>query len=325
MTALITGVAGFVGHGLATALLSRGERVIGIDAITDYYDPRLKRENLRSLTNNPDFQFHEVSLADAPLDDLLKGATTVFHQAGQPGVRKSWGRDFATYSVNNVEATQTLLEAVMRADGVEKVVYASSSSIYGDAERYPTSEVTTPSPRSPYGVTKLAAEHLCSLYAANFGVPTVSLRYFTVYGPGQRPDMAFTRFLTAAHLGSDITVLGDGEQRRDFTYVADVVRANIAASEASSNPGSVYNVAGGSNVSVNEVLDTIRGFTEKKLNVVYKDSVAGDVRKTGGDTTAIRRDLGWVPSISLDEGLERQFAWAKTMAESGILRAETIS
>lgn len=325
MTALITGVAGFVGHSLAAALLSRGERVIGIDAITNYYDPRMKRENLRSLTSSPDFEFHEISLAQAPLDELLHGVTTVFHQAGQPGVRKSWGRDFATYSVNNVEATQILLEAAMRADAVEKVVYASSSSIYGEADNYPTSESTLPSPRSPYGVTKLAAEHLCSLYAANFGLPTVSLRYFTVYGPGQRPDMAFTRFLTAAHLGSEITVLGDGEQRRDFTYVADVVRANIAASEASSQPGAVYNVAGGSNVSVNEVLATIATVSDKKLNIVYKDSVAGDVRRTGGDTTAIRRDLGWTPSVSLNQGLEQQFVWAKAMVESGILRMEMIS
>lgn len=235
MTILITGVAGFVGSTLARRLLDMGESVVGIDAITDYYDVSLKRRNLESLQNDR-FEFLEGDINTLNLDAIQPNVEYVFHQAGQPGVRASWGADFETYTASNVNATQKLLEAFKDSKSLKRFVYASSSSVYGNAETYPTNELVRPQPRSPYGVTKLAAEHLCSLYAANFGMPTVSLRYFTVYGPKQRPDMAFTRFLTCAISGRPISLFGTGNQIRDFTYIDDVIEANIAAAQSELPP-----------------------------------------------------------------------------------------
>lgn len=310
MRAVVTGVAGFVGSTLAERLLSDGHEVVGIDAFTDYYELARKRSNVESLLGSKNFTLVEQDLLKADLDAHLEGAGWVFHQAGQPGVRKSWGSEFAVYTRANVDATQKLLEAVRRNGQVSRVVYASSSSVYGEAERYPTLETDRPQPMSPYGVTKLAAEHLCSLYAANFGVPTVSLRYFTVYGPRQRTDMAFTRFTRAAALGDPITIYGTGDQIRDFTFVDDVVEANVRAAEADLAPGSVYNVAGGSSISVNDVLALLETLSGTKLNVSYIEKVAGDVFRTGGSTQKISRDLGWAARVPLEVGLARQFEWA---------------
>ncbi|MHA7141951.1 NAD-dependent epimerase/dehydratase family protein [Arthrobacter sp. Sr33] len=309
MKALITGVAGFIGSNLARNLLNEGHQVVGIDTLSDYYDVRIKKANLASLP--PGLDFREDDLNTVDLVELLAGVDVVFHQAGQPGVRKSWGADFGIYVEANVLATQRLLEAAKDATSLSRFVYASSSSVYGNAERFPTTEDVRPQPISPYGVTKLAAEHMCSLYAANFGLPTVSLRYFTVYGPGQRPDMAFTRFTRAAVLGERITIFGSGEQIRDFTYVDDVVKANVLAGTTPDvPPGSVFNVAGGSNTSVNDVLGLLAEMGDTPLDVEYIDAVAGDVWRTGGSTAAIDRALGWKAEISLTEGLSRHLEWA---------------
>lgn len=307
MRALVTGVAGFIGSSIAARLLSQGHTVIGIDSLSDYYDPELKRRNLIRLAG-PAFEFIHADLNEYDLSLLFEGVETVFHQAGQPGVRKSWGHDFDTYVRANISSTQKLLESAKSSD-IHRFVYASSSSVYGEAEIYPTHELLMPQPLSPYGVTKLAAEHLCSLYARNFGVPTIALRYFTVYGPRQRPDMAFTRFIRAALLSEPIEIYGSGEQIRDFTFIDDVVDANLQAGVEDLLPGGVYNVAGGGSVSVNEVLKLIGSLSGRTLDVRYVSGVPGDVSRTGGSTLAVRRDLGWTPKVGIEEGLSRQFEW----------------
>lgn len=310
MRALVTGVAGFIGSTLAQRLLRDGHTVVGIDSFTDYYDVSIKNSNVARV-DHPNFKLLTRDINSMDLTNEVGDVDWIFHQAGQPGVRKSWGHDFQDYVQSNVQATQKLLEWAKAGTRLQKFVYASSSSVYGNAETYPTTEVLRPQPLSPYGVTKLAAEHLCTLYAANFGVPTVSLRYFTVYGPGQRPDMAFTRFVKAAITGGAIEIYGDGEQVRDFTFVEDVVDANVRAASQGTPLGSVYNVAGGSNVSMNEVLDIIRRISGSRLDVRYVKSVAGDVRRTSGSVDRIREDLAWKPAISLEDGLARHFDWGR--------------
>jgi UDP-glucuronate 4-epimerase len=306
VTVLITGVAGFVGSALARRLVAAGEEVVGVDCLTDYYDPGLKKDNLSTIPADG-FSFVREDVNTADLDSLLAGVSVVFHEAGQPGVRKSWGEDFATYVDANVLATQRLLEAARRSRDLQRLVYASSSSVYGNALSYPTTENDVPRPHSPYGVTKLAAEHLCSLYASNFGVPTVSLRYFTVYGPGQRPDMAFNRFIRATLAGEPIEVFGTGEQVRDFTFVDDVVDANLRAASHDVRPGSMYNVSGGTSISVNEVLDVLSDIAGAPIEVRRGEAVAGDVRQTGGSADKIREELGWEPSVDIVSGLRAQW------------------
>jgi nucleoside-diphosphate-sugar epimerase len=306
VSVLITGVAGFVGSALARRLVATGEHVVGIDCFTDYYDPALKKANLATIPADG-LSFVDADLTTADLDELLAGVRVVFHEAGQPGVRKSWGQDFGSYVDANVLATQRLLEAAKRAPDLQRLVYASSSSVYGNATSYPTTERDVPRPHSPYGVTKLAAEHLCTLYAENFGVPTVSLRYFTVYGPGQRPDMAFNRFIRAALADEPIRVFGTGEQVRDFTFVEDVVAANLLAAEREVTPGSVFNVSGGSDISVNEVLDVLAEIAGRPLKVEREGAVAGDVQRTGGSAEAIRTALGWRPTVDVPTGLRAQW------------------
>lgn len=308
MRTLVTGAAGFVGSHLTQRLCADGHEVIGLDSFTDYYDVALKRINAANAVR-AGASFVEGDINEIDLERTLHNVDVVFHLAGQPGVRSSWGREFSAYTQCNIAATQRLLEA-SRGSSIRRLVYASSSSVYGDAEIYPTSEGDRPQPLSPYGVTKLAAEHLCSLYAASFGLPTVSLRYFTVYGPRQRPDMAFTRFASAAARGEEITIYGSGEQLRDFTYIDDVVEANILAATRDVAPGAVFNVAGGSHTSVNDVLSIFEELADSKLAVRYVDAIAGDVKRTGGDTAAIRSVLGWRPRITLREGIARQFRWA---------------
>lgn len=311
MRVLITGVAGFIGSSIARRMLSEHHEVIGIDSFTSYYDHAIKRSNVVQLEDFPTFRFVRDDLNSCNVEGLLDGVDVVFHQAGQPGVRKSWGDEFAIYTSANILATQRLLEAARRSKTLKKFVYASSSSLYGNAEGYPTSETALPKPVSPYGVSKLAAEHLCSLYASNFDVPTVSLRYFTVYGPGQRPDMAFTRFVKAAVLKEEIRIFGSGEQIRDFTYIDDIVNANVLAANGQTTPGEVYNVAGGTNISVNDVLKVVAEIHGEPLKVRYIDAVAGDVIRTGGDIAKIQRDLGWSPKVDIKEGLQRHYEWAR--------------
>jgi UDP-glucuronate 4-epimerase len=304
MKALVTGAAGFIGSHLCESLLDSGTEVRGVDRISSYYDPDLKRANLAPLLERDGFEFSEADLARDPLEPAMDGAEVVFHLAGQPGVRVSWGDEFQVYLDDNVLATQRLLEAAKGRD-LRRFVLASSSSIYGDAESFPTTEAATPAPVSPYGVTKLAAEHLCNLYAKGFDVPAVSLRYFTIFGPRQRPDMAFTRFIRAALQGQAIEVFGDGLQERDFTFVGDAVAATIAAGE-SAEPGTAYNIAGGNHATVVDVIGALGELTGAALAVEHKPAVIGDARKTGADTSRASADLGYAPSTSLREGLALQ-------------------
>jgi nucleoside-diphosphate-sugar epimerase len=324
MKALVTGAAGFVGSNLTRRLLDEGHSVVGIDSLTPYYAVDLKQRNLLGV-RNAKFEFIEADINEVDLDAALNGVDVVYHQAGQPGVRSSWGSEFQTYTQNNVVATQRLLEAARRQGQLQKFVYASSSSIYGDAERFPTTERDVPQPVSPYGVTKLAAEHLVSLYGTNFGVPTISLRYFTVYGPGQRPDMAFTRFVQSALSEREIRIFGTGEQIRDFTFIDDIVEANRLAGQASGvRAGEVVNVSGGSNISVNEVLETLSSIAGHSLRVSYVERAAGDVHRTGGSSEKAAEVLGWASSVGIEEGLRRQYAWAQDTADVWMTLPENI-
>ncbi|OFW16545.1 MAG: UDP-glucose 4-epimerase [Acidobacteria bacterium RIFCSPLOWO2_12_FULL_66_10] len=307
MKALVTGVAGFVGSTLAERLLGEGADVVGIDCFTNYYPRAIKESNLSGPRSHPRFRFIESRVQDADLATLLRDRTHVFHLAAQAGVRKSWGRDFSVYTVNNIEATQVLLEASV-GTAVKKLVYASSSSVYGDSVAMPMREDALPQPVSPYGVSKLAAEQLCYLYHVNFGVPTVALRYFTVYGPRQRPDMGFHKFLRAAILGEPISLYGDGEQTRDFTFVADAVSATVAAATLGTS-GRVYNIGGGSRVSVNQVLEMVGRVSGRRPLVTLDPAQKGDMRHTYADTSLARTDLGFVPSVALEEGLAAEHQW----------------
>jgi nucleoside-diphosphate-sugar epimerase len=312
MRAFVTGAAGFIASHLIAALLDRGAEVTGIDSFTDYYPRAIKEANLRVNADRDGFHFIHGSVQHTDLPALLEGKTHVFHLAAQPGVRKSWGRDFKIYTENNVDATQRLLEACV-GRRLERLVYASSSSLYGDTVAIPTREDALPRPVSPYGVTKLAAEQLCYLYWVNHRVPTTSVRYFTVYGPRQRPDMAFHRFIKAALGDEPITLYGDGEQTRDFTFVSDAVAATIAAGERGV-PGHAYNVGGGSRVSMNQVLEILGRIAGKKLSIVRQPEQKGDTRDTYADTALARTELGFVPSVTLEQGLETEYRWLARLA-----------
>jgi nucleoside-diphosphate-sugar epimerase len=307
MKALVTGTAGFIGSHLTGALLDRGAQVIGIDCFTDYYPRAIKEANLDNNLGRTGFTFVEARIQDADLASLLTDVTHVFHLAAQAGVRKSWGRDFRTYTENNIEASQVLLEACVGLH-LHRVVYASSSSIYGDNASIPMREDALPQPVSPYGVTKLAAEQLCYLYHVNHGVPATSVRYFTVYGPRQRPDMGFHRFIRAAIDRRPITLYGDGEQTRDFTFVKDAVAATMAAGDRGVQ-GRAYNVGGGSRVSINHVLDIIGRVADRTLDVRREPTQKGDMRDTFADTTLAKADLGFAPHVSLEEGIEAEYRW----------------
>lgn len=313
MKCLVTGVAGFIGSHLAERLLNDGHDVLGIDVFTDNYARAFKQNNLQALQKQASFTFLEADLNQTDLVALLSDVTWVFHQAGQAGVRASWGQDFALYTAANISATQRLLEAATRAPSVRRFVNASSSSIYGNAPTLPVTEETLPQPVSPYGVTKLAAEHLCSLYWHNYRVPTVTLRYFTVYGPRQRPDMAFHKFLKAMLQDADFTIYDDGYQTRDFTYVADIVEANIQAAQAPDAIGQVFNIAGGSRVQLREVIQTMETLTGKQAHIHYEPPARGDVRDTFADTSRARRILGYEPRVSLREGLEAEVAFLRKL------------
>lgn len=314
MKALVTGAAGFIGSHLSAHLLDSGAEVTGLDCFTDYYPRALKEANVAVNAGNPRFRLVESTIQAADLSTLLDGVTHVFHLAAQAGVRKSWGRDFQHYTVNNVEATQTLLEALVDRP-IEKLVYASTSSVYGDLAAIPMREGTPLQPVSPYGVTKLAAEHLCMLYFYNYGVPATALRYFTVYGPRQRPDMGFHRFLKAAHDGQPITLYGDGEQTRDFTYVGDAAAATRLAG-VKGVPGRVYNIGGGSRVSVNHVLQLVEQVVGKPVSIAREGSQKGDMRDTYADTSLAQADLGFQPQTMLAEGLAAEYAWLRTLLEA---------
>jgi UDP-glucuronate 4-epimerase len=300
---VVTGAAGFIGSHLAETLAARGHEVVGIDCFTDYYDVALKEQNARAL------DIRRLDLAEDVLD--FAGFDGVFHLAGQPGVR-SFGDVFPLYVRQNVLATQRVLEAASAAGA--RVVFASSSSVYGEAERYPTPEETPPCPLSPYGITKLACEHLARAYGRSFGLDAVVLRYFNAYGPRQRPDMAFPRVVGALAGGQPFTLFGDGEQSRSFTYVLDVVEASILAMEKAA-AGAVFNVGGGQEATMNEAIAALEAIAGRRLDVRREPAVPGDQRRTKADTTRIRAELGWEPRTNLDEGLRAQWEWA-TAVES---------
>ena len=311
MKALVTGAAGFIGSHLTSALLDRGAEVTGLDCFTDYYPRFVKEANLAVNAGRSGFHFINGSLQHTDLPALLDGKTHVFHLAAQAGVRKSWGTDFRVYTDNNVDATQRLLEACVGRP-LHRFVYASSSSVYGDNVSIPMREDAVPQPVSPYGVTKLAAEQLCYLYFVNHKVPATSVRYFTVYGPRQRPDMAFHKFLKAALRGEPVTLYGDGDQTRDFTYVTDAVAATIAAGDTGV-PGRAYNIGGGSRVSVNQLFGMIERITGKPLNIRREPAQKGDMRDTFADTTLARQDLAFAPTVTLEEGLAAEYRWLASM------------
>ena len=302
---LVTGCAGFIGSHLIERLLRRGDDVVGVDAFTDYYPRERKEANLAEARTYPGFSFSELDLTDASLEPLVAETDGVFHLAAQPGVRGSWGETFAVYVQDNILATQRLLEAAAAAK--RRIVMASSSSVYGNAETYPTSEDALPRPVSPYGVTKLACESLARSYFESHGLEVISLRYFTVYGPRQRPDMAFSRIISALLSGTTFRLFGTGEQSRDFTYVDDAVEATFAA--MADGPGTrVYNVGGGSETTLGRVIEICEGLAGRRLDVRYEPSAVGDVRRTAADTSLLRSELGWKPGTALDEGLAAQLA-----------------
>jgi UDP-glucuronate 4-epimerase len=305
MRYVVTGSAGFVGAHVCEALLERGHEVDGLDAFTDYYDPSIKRANAARLALHDGFRGLELDLARADLDDVVAGADAVIHLAAQPGVRLSWSEGFAVYVERNISASQRLLEAARRTR-VPRLVLASSSSVYGNATEHPISEDAPARPFSPYGVTKLAMEHLASAYGANWGLSTVVLRYFTLYGPGQRPDMALHRFIAAVAAGWPVPVYGDGEQVRDFTYVSDAAAATLAAVEADVAPASVFNVAGGSPTTVNELLSLVSEHLGRPLIPRHLPPQAGDVQATHGAVDRARAVFGWQPEVSLDDGVKLQ-------------------
>ena len=308
MKAFVTGCAGFIGSTLSDRLLADGADVVGIDSFTDYYPRAAKERNLAGARQSPRFRFIESRIQDADLPSVLQDRTHIFHLAAQAGVRKSWGRDFEIYTSNNIDATQVLLEAAAAMPALERLVYSSSSSVYGDRVAMPMREDALPEPVSPYGVSKLAAEQLCYLYFVNFKVPTVSLRYFTVYGPRQRPDMAFHKFLRAAIKDEPITLYGDGDQTRDFTFVSDAVNANILAATRGV-PGRVYNIGGGSRVSVNEVLGVIARVAGRGPRVNVDPAQKGDMRHTYADTSRALADMGYAPTVGLEQGLTAEHQW----------------
>lgn len=307
MKYVVTGAAGFIGRHVCAELLESGHEVVGVDAFTDYYDVSIKRANAAWLATHTRYEGVELDLAANPCDDLIDGADAVIHLAAQPGVRLSWADSFHIYVERNLTASQRVLEAARRTR-VPRLVLASSSSVYGNAPGYPTTEESPTRPFSPYGVTKLAMEQLAEAYAANWGTPAVVLRYFTVYGPGQRPDMAMHRFIARAAAGEPVVVYGDGEQVRDFTYVSDAATATIAAATADVPADSVFNIAGGSSSTVNDVLRLVSEHVGRDIALNREPDQPGDVRVTGGAIDRARRALAWEPAVPLEEGIKRQVA-----------------
>jgi len=305
---VLTGAAGFIGSHLAERLIKEGFFVVGVDCFSDYYSRAIKESNLSKLRSHDQFSFVEGDILTLKWAELLKGVSYVFHEAGRPGVRGSWGKNFEAYLRDNVFATQRLLEAAKGLKELKGFVFSSSSSIYGDAERYPTSEEDLPKPVSPYGVTKLACEQLCRVYQESFGVPATILRHFTIYGPRQRPDMAFYRFIDAMIHKKEILVYGDGEQTRDFTYVSDAVDAKILAMQNCAF-GEIFNIGGGSRISVNNVIRLLEGIIGRKAYVKYSDRQKGDARDTAADIKRARERLWYSPKVNIEQGLFEQVQW----------------
>ncbi len=310
MKALVTGTAGFIGSHLSEELLKKGYHVTGVDCFIDYYSRSLKGNNLKGIINHQNFDFIEENINNLDLQEVLSDTDYIFHQAAQAGVRASWGESFEIYTDNNIMGTQKLLEACRKQE-IRKFIYASSSSVYGDTDNLPMKESNKLQPVSPYGVSKLAAENLCYLYWKNFRVPTVSLRYFTVFGERQRPDMAFHIFGKAIIENDDLTIFGDGKQSRNFTYVADIVKANILAAEKDIT-GEIFNIGGdGEGIILNDVISLMEKMIGKKANRKYQKMAKGDVRHTSADCSKAKNLLDYEPEVEFEEGLKRQIDWLK--------------
>ena len=310
---IVTGVGGFIGSHLAETLLNQGDKVIGIDEFNDYYNPTLKRQNISQFQEHPGFQLIENDIQSLNWSELLVDVDIVYHQAAQAGVRASWGGGFRDYTERNINATQIILEAAINAPNLKRLVYASTSSVYGNAETFPTPETVCPQPVSPYGITKLAAERLGKLYHQNFGVPCVYLRYFTVYGPRQRPDMAFHKFFKWILQDQPISIYGDGQQTRDFTFIGDAVAANLLAAIVPSAIGEIFNIGGGSRVVLAEVINIMEGIVGRPIKKNFVEKARGDARHTSADVSKAETILGYQPQVSLTEGLRQEWEWMKSL------------
>lgn len=311
MIVLVTGAAGFIGSHLCRRLLEEGHNIIGVDNYADFYPRWIKEANIARLRSSKKFKFIGRDLDTLPLKTLLKSVDAIYHLAAQAGVRASWGTHFSVYIKNNVQVTQKLLEAA-KDSSLHKFVYASSSSVYGSTSQLPMSESSLPCPLSPYGVTKLAAEQLCFLYFKNYGVPTVALRFFTVYGPGQRPDMAFHKFFRAILEGREIAVYGDGQQTRDFTYVDDIVEANVAAL-TKGEIGQVYNVGGGHRETLKNLFPLLERISAKTMKIRWLEKQKGDVLHTWASINKARKELGFCPRTDLEDGLRKEWEWIQML------------
>jgi UDP-glucuronate 4-epimerase len=313
MRALVTGAAGFVGSHLCEALVARGDEVLGVDCFTPYYERERKEANVAALRGVRAVELIDADLRTADIGAWLEDVDVVYHQAAQPGVRLSWSDGFGTYVEHNVLATQRLLEAARAQPNPPRVVYASSSSVYGNQPRYPTVETDLPAPHSPYGVTKLAAEHLCVLYAANYALSTVALRYFTVFGPRQRPDMSIHR-LCESVLGRQVFPrYGDGSQVREFTFVSDIVAGNIAAGTLDVAPGTVMNLAGGGEITLNDLIALVGELAGCAVPIDDQPAMPGDSQRNGGATDRATALLGWTPRVALRDGIAAQLDWHRSI------------
>jgi nucleoside-diphosphate-sugar epimerase len=316
MNYLVSGAAGFIGSHLCRKLIQENGRIIAVDAFTDFYPRWLKENNIQSLMKNPNFELIPQDLLEIDLNKIMEKTDVVFHFAAQAGVRTSWGSDFSIYTKNNIDATQRLLESA-KSSSLEKFIFASSSSVYGLSPQLPMIETNPLHPYSPYGVTKLAAENLCFLYHKNYGVPCVSLRFFTVYGPGQRPDMAFHKFFKSIMADNEITIFGDGQQTRDFTYIDDIIQANLSSIK-NGKAGETYNLGGGTQRKLADIIPILEEISQKKVKIRYLPAQKGDVRHTLANIQKAKKDLKYSPEIPLEEGLKSQWDWIKRIEEKKI-------
>ncbi len=311
MKCLVTGAAGFIGSHLCRRLLGEGYHVEGIDSFHDFYPKWIKEKNIKDLLQEEKFQFHEKDLNVIDLSSILRETNWVFHLAAQAGVRSSWGSQFYEYTKNNIEATQKILEAAVQHPQ-DRLIYASSSSVYGNCPEIPMSEKSPLSPFSPYGVTKLAGENLCSLYFKNYDVPCISLRFFTVYGPGQRPDMAFHKFFKSMLEDKEVYLYGDGKQTRDFTYITDIVEACFSCLN-NSKKGEIYNIGGGNRQKLEDIFPVMEDICQKKIKIVQKNKQKGDVLHTYADIEKAEKDLNYSPEITVQEGLKKEWEWIQKL------------
>lgn len=312
MSVIVTGVAGFIGSHLTEKLLSKGYRVIGIDSFLNNYPRSFKEKNISNFLNHTNFTFINKNIINLSLKELLTNVDYIFHQAAQAGVRASWGKNFKSYNDNNILCTQKLLESVKESN-IKKFIYASSSSVYGDTDKFPMKEKDKVNPVSPYGVSKLAGENLCYLYWKNYNIPVISLRYFTVFGERQRPDMAFHIFIKSILQNKPLIIYGDGKQSRNFTHVDDIVKANLLATK-SDVEGEIFNIGGdGKRITINDTISLMENIIGKKADKKYRRIAKGDVRHTAADCNKAKKLLRYNPNVDFKEGLIREIKWIQQL------------